>query len=76
MLSKIASAAAWSLKPLFDLMTFLLTIRKSSKFKQIPRPVLIEVLIVDGMDPSATRPLRTATNLVIQGLYTSCEEIS
>ena len=53
MVSKIALAAVWGLKPAFDLMVFFLTIRKSSTFKQTPRPVLIEVLIEDGTDPNA-----------------------
>lgn len=56
MVSKIALAAVWGLKPAFDLMVFFLTIRKSSTFKQTPRPVLIEVLIEDGTDPNTTRP--------------------
>ena len=54
MVSKIALAAAWGLKPSFDLMVFILTIRKYSTFKQTPRPVLIEVLIEDGTNTNAT----------------------
>ena len=53
-LSKIASAIAWSVKLLFDLMVVLLTIYKSTKYKQAPRPVLIDMLIADGMNPSTT----------------------
>lgn len=49
MVFKIASAALWSLKPLFDLMVLLFTICKSAKFRRTPRPMLIDVLIVDGM---------------------------
>lgn len=51
-LSKIASAVVWGLKPLFDLMVLLLTVYKSAKFKQTPRPILIDILIADGMDTS------------------------
>ncbi|KAF9649623.1 hypothetical protein BDM02DRAFT_1779751 [Thelephora ganbajun] len=42
-------AAVWSLKPLFDLVVLLLTIRKSSKFKRTPRPILVDILIADGI---------------------------
>ena len=51
MLLRIGSAAAWSLKPLLDFMVLLLTVYKSAKFRRVPRPVLIDVLIADGMNP-------------------------
>lgn len=47
----IGAAAAWGLKPLLDIMVLLLTVYKSAKFRQLPRPVLIDILIADGMDP-------------------------
>jgi len=56
MLSKIVSAAVWSLKPLFDLMILVLTVCKSFKFRQTPRPMLIEILIADGMGTSNFYP--------------------
>jgi len=51
-LSRLGAAAVWSFKPLFDLMVLLLTVYKSAKFKRIPRPALIDVLIADGTNPS------------------------
>ena len=47
--SRTATAIMWGLKPLFDLIVLLLTIHKSAKFKQTSRPILIDMLIADGM---------------------------
>lgn len=63
----------WGLKPLLDVIVLLLTIHKSAKFKQTPRPVLIDILIADGMDSWAARPFRAGTDLVMQGFCTSCK---
>ena len=55
MLLRVAIAGVWVLKPFFDLVVLLLTIFKSSKFKQAPRPVLVDILILDGMDLNTTQ---------------------
>lgn len=74
-LLKTGAAAAWSFKPLFDLMVLLLTVYKSAKFKRVPRPALIDVLIADGMSLSVARLFGAVTDLVMQGCYTSRKDV-
>lgn len=60
-----ALAILWSLKQSFEIVVFLLTARKSSKFKQSTRPVLIDKLMTDGI-------LCFSAGLVINTLTICC----